>query len=37
MREYTEAFGIISGLHARVVRTCKVGALFRSGFVSDSY
>ena len=37
MRQYMEAFGIISGLHARVVRTWKFGALFRSGLVSDSY
>ena len=37
MRQYTEAFGRISGLHARVVRTWKFGALFRSGLVSDSY
>ena len=37
MRQYTEAVGRISGLHARVVRTWKFGALFRSGLVSDSY
>ena len=28
MRQYTEAFGRISGLHARAVRTWKSGAFF---------
>ena len=37
MRQYTEAFGRISGLHVRVARTWKFGTLFCSGLVSDSY